>query len=268
MKLGKDSEYITSYDPKVLDFIPRKDSRNKLTHNVFNDKSIYGFDIWNAYEFSWLDSRGSPENAVLRIIVPFNSTNICESKSLKIYLGGFAFEKISSIQTLVETIQNDLSKGTNSVVEIQALKIDSQELIPVPTKGYDIDLHELKNPTFEYNNSLLKTGSEHREELLFTNSFRSLCPVTAQPDWATVSVMYKGQEILPEDLRKYLVSFRNHQGFHESCCEIIFEDILTICKPEELGVMCCFTRRGGIDISPIRSNSHTNRLKFCRTVRQ
>jgi 7-cyano-7-deazaguanine reductase len=268
-KLGQQSEYKDTYWPECLDFVPRSLGRANLTSGLFGKNgSANGVDIWHAYEFSWLDNDGSPENAILRIIFPSTSEYIVESKSLKLYLGSFAFEKALSAQQIVETIQKDLSKGTGSTVDVQALNVDAANLIPSITKGYCIDLHSVRKPKFEYDSSLLRAGSEEREELLYSDCFRSLCPVTAQPDWARVVVMYKGKEILPENLRRYLISFRRHQGFHESCCEIIYNDIMSKCSPEELTVMCCFTRRGGLDINPIRSNSASNRLQYARTVRQ
>lgn len=265
--LGKEAEYRETYWPEILDFIPRELGRKNLPFDIIKF-GVTGVDLWTGYEFSWLDNDGNPETAILRILVPANSTNIVESKSLKLYLGSFAFEKISSPQVLAETIQRDLSNGTKSTCDVQILNVDAKEIIPQLAKGYCIDPHFIRSPKFEYDPSLLKVGSENREELLYSHNFRSLCPITSQPDWATVIVMYKGKEILPDDLKRYLVSLRRHQGFHESCCEMIYCDIINQCAPEELGVMCCFTRRGGLDINPIRSNSLSNRMQFARMIRQ
>ena len=264
-KLGSETLYLEKYDPKLLDFSPRKVSRDQ-----YNNFTWSGSDVWHAFEFSWLDERGSPESGVIRLDVPATSTHIVESKSLKLYLNSFSFERLQSSAVAVETIQSDLAKGLGAVPLVTLFANDAKNLIPTASpKGYCIDNHTLRDPIFDQvTHSLLKTGSDHREELLFSNNFRSLCPVTSQPDWATVVVMYRGQEIIADSLHAYLVSYRRHQGFHEACCEQIFYDIHTTCKTEELSVMCCFTRRGGIDITPIRGNSAGNRMQWMRVLRQ
>ena len=277
-KLGVESSYIDTVDASVLDFIPRALSRDQNQICNFYDGSTSGNDIWHAYEFSWLDNDGSPEVGVLRITIPSISTHICESKSLKIYLGGFAFTRFQNPQIACERIQQDLFVGlygseANSKNQrapiVTLFSLSATELLPSMPKGYCVDMHTLRNPNFDIaDKKLLVVGSDHREEIIYSHNFRSLCPVTAQPDWATVLVMYRGQEILPESLHRYLVSFRRHQGFHEACCEQIFSDIIEVCKPEELGVICCFTRRGGLDITPMRTNAKGNDLPFFRTIRQ
>lgn len=262
--LGKTTTYPTVIDASILEFIPRSLGRSSLTH-----VAPHGIDYWTGYEFSWLSSRGSPEEAILKLHYSAQSTHIVESKSLKLYLGGFASTRFGSKAEIIERISSDLRLGLGvTALSVELLILEDERVMPWPAKGYCIDIHELKDPTFEVNPSLLRTGSEVRDELMFTNSFRSLCPVTGQPDWATVSVLYKGKEIMPDSLRAYLCSYRNHQGFHESCCEAIFSDISRQCSPDELSVACSFTRRGGIDITPIRSSSDTVMVKLRRTFRQ
>lgn len=259
MVLGKETAYPQSYSPGVLVFVDRK---QESTLGEIRSR-VCGVDLWNAYEFSFLDNRGSPEQYVLRIEFDPQSGPLVESKSLKLYLGGFAFERTSKEEvtaTIIKDLKNPLS--------VSILPVNSPLLTPNPKIGYHIDVHTLKEPRFAYNSSLLRIGDEERSEVLYSDQFRSLCPVTGQPDWASVYVLYKGREIIPESLLSYLVSFRDHRGFHESCAEIIFKDIYSVCTPEELSIMCCFTRRGGIDINPIRTLKGSPPLRYQRTFRQ
>jgi 7-cyano-7-deazaguanine reductase len=264
-KLGNTSSIPETYTPEVLDFIPRSISRTQYPTTHFE-----GSDVWHAYEFSWLDERGSPETGIVRLDIPASSTHIVESKSFKLYLNSFAFERLASSAVAVETIQKDLKAGLGILPIVTLFSQDAPNLVPqTHPKGYCIDTHTLRNPEFNtISPSLLKTGNMDRDEILFSHNLRSLCPVTAQPDWATVFVMYRGKEIFPDALHAYIASFRRHQGFHEACCERIFFDINQECQPEELSVMCCFTRRGGIDITPIRGHKNGHLLHWMRTVRQ
>jgi 7-cyano-7-deazaguanine reductase len=264
-KLGTSTPAPEQYSPSVLDFIPRA-----LSRTFELDTPWAGSDVWHAFEFSWLDARGSPETGVIRIDIPVASKHIVESKSLKLYLNSFAFERLESSTVAVETIQKDLSAGLGVMPVVTLLSLEASTLMPqLRPKGYCVDGHTLRDPIFDaINPSLLQCGSSERDEILFSNNLRSLCPVTAQPDWATVFVMYRGNEILPESLHAFVASFRKHQGFHEACCERIFYDIHTQCRPTELSVMCCFTRRGGIDITPIRGYQQGHLLQWMRTVRQ
>lgn len=262
--LGKTVTYPQTVDPSILEFIPRSQSRGTISH-----LPPIGFDYWTAYEFSWLTSRGSPEEAILKLNYPVSSKNIVESKSLKLYLGGYSNSRFASKQDIMSQIRGDLRKGIGTdALQLELLSPEDDKVQPMAAKGYCLDIHELKDPKFEIDPKLLRIGSEVRDELMFTNSFRSLCPVTGQPDWATVFVLYKGREILPESLRSYLCSYRNHQGFHESCCEQMYTDIISQCAPEELSIACAFTRRGGIEIVPLRSSAPTVSVRLRRTFRQ
>lgn len=248
----------------ILEFIPRSHARKSLRHIPPE-----GYDIWTAYEFSWLNNRGSPEEAVLRLKYSAASNCIVESKSLKLFLGEFATTRYASKDEVREKIISPLCKGLGvPTLHLDFLSLEDEKLVPSPPMGYCLDIHDLRNPTFEVDAALLRKSEEIRDELMYTHSFRSLCPVTGQPDWATVFVLYRGPEILPDSLRSYLCSYRNHRGFHESCCELIFSDITSQCAPLELSVACCFTRRGGIDITPLRSSSSDIAVKIRRTFRQ
>lgn len=262
--LGNKTEYPTAVDPRILEFIPRDQSRRGL-HSI----APSGFDYWTCYEFSWLNARGSPEEAVLKLRYSSDSKCIVESKSLKLYLGGFASTRAGDKGAARDRNMQDLARGLGTAnLTAELLPLEHDSLTPGNIKGYCIDIHDLKDPVFDLSPAILRRGSEVRDELMYTHSFRSLCPVTGQPDWATVLVLYNGPEILPDSLRAYLCSFRNHRGFHEACCERIYSDLMEHCMPSRLSIACLFTRRGGIDITPVRSTSPDSAVKLRRTLRQ
>lgn len=247
--LGKSSDYVDHYDAGLLFAIARSEARQALA--ITAELPFCGEDIWNAYELSWLNSGGLPQVAIAEIRVPADSQCLVESKSLKLYLNGFANSRFASADEVQAVIERDLSELLESHVAVRLMSL-GQAFAETPV-GQCIDQQVLEIDCYQVNADLLQTGDEVCAERLYSNLLRSRCPVTGQPDWATLSIDYRGPRIDQESLLRYLVSFRNHQGFHEQLVEQIFVDLVARCAPRELTVYGRFTRRGGIDINPWRS---------------
>lgn len=270
--LGRPVDYPTRVDAGLLFPIERERQRRGLLP-AGAPLPFHGADLWTAWELSWLDRRGKPQVAVARIEVPAVAPAICESKSLKLYLNGYAFERFDDAGEVQVRIETDLSALCGAAVRVELVAGDAIETLQVASlpgrsiDGLEIAIDACAGPAPE----LLRCvgdGSDEVEDALATRLFRSRCPVTGQPDWADVLVAWQGPAIDPAGLLRYLVSFREHQGFHEQCVERIFLDILGRCRPASLTVLACFTRRGGIDIAPWRSNDPRHpRLPFNRSAR-
>lgn len=270
--LGKTVKYIDQYSPNLLFPIARNIKRKEI--NIQENLPFYGYDIWNAYEVSWLNNKGKPEVALAKIIFNCESEYLIESKSLKLYLNSFNNSKFVDIFSVKDIIIKDLSNASKSKVEVNIFTIDYldsdyhqiQNFNAINIDNLDIDCHNITN----INNNILTTSAKIVEENLYTNLLKSNCLVTGQPDWASLFIHYKGQQINHENLLKYIVSFRNHNEFHEQCVERIFLDISNTCRPELLTIYARYTRRGGIDINPYRSSKpiKINALSNIRLVRQ
>ena len=257
--LGKQVEYPSHYTPSLLQGLPRHTLREALN---LTEASLpfHGIDYWNAYEFSWLTPNGKPEVRFLTLQVPCDSTHIVESKSLKLYLGSFNMSPFQSEQEVLQRLEVDLSKviGASVKVRLESLQAPSRPIVD-DLQGVALDALDPKVTHFDYRPALLdaKVPDGSRtcvKERLYSHLFRSLCPVTGQPDWATLVIDYEGAPIRHENLLRYMLSFRNHAAFHEDCVERIFIDLITHSQPEWLTVAAYFTRRGGIEINPVRSN--------------
>jgi 7-cyano-7-deazaguanine reductase len=254
--LGRSSDYPTEYAPTLLEPLPRAAERARLGCEA--GMPFGGVDIWNAYELSWLDSGGKPAVATAELRFPAQSRNIIESKSLKLYLNSLSGVSFAAPDAVRSLIEGDLSRasGCAATVELRSLRAVSERgLGDFP--GTCIDELQVAAADYEPNPDLLRVVSVGRgvtEETLHSHLFKSNCPVTAQPDWASVLVRYRGHTIDRRGLLLYLISYRNHAAFHEHCVERIFMDILRGCEPERLTVYARFTRRGGVDINPFRSN--------------
>lgn len=253
--LGKQTHYSATYNPTLLFPIERSLNRVNLPQKGLG-LPFFGWDIWTAYELSWLNLKGKPQCAVGNFIFPSESKNIIESKSLKLYLNSINEEKFKDINEVKALIKNDLSTASEGDISIELLVEDDFSSSEISKfSGTNIDSQDIEFNEYEPNSSLLSnSGVGLVEETVYSNMFKSNCPVTGQPDWASIQISYKGKAILKEGLLRYLVSFRNHSGFHENCIEIIFCDIMKVCNPEILTVHGRFTRRGGLDINPIRTN--------------
>lgn len=251
--LGQPTVYIEKYAPDLLFPIPRSLGREKIGLEL--DTPFEGCDIWNAYEISWLTPKGKPEIAMGRFSFPANSHNVVESKSLKLYLNSFNQSCFSSFKEVQSIIQKDLSTCAETLVSVEIFRPNELKTkVLSELSGFCLDHLDIETDTYEVNKHFLMTTPDLIEETLYTNLLKSNCLATGQPDWGSVWIHYKGRKILHEELLKYFISFRKHAGFAEHCIEQIFCDILSQCKPDKLTVYGHYTRRGGLDISPFRSN--------------
>jgi 7-cyano-7-deazaguanine reductase len=227
--------------------------------------------MWTAYELSWLNTRGKPQVAIAQCVVPADSLNIIESKSFKLYLNSFSGTRFSDSSAVHSVLMHDLSDaaGANVAVKlITSAQFDAQPLAEL--SGLSLDRLDIECDTFAPNANLLSAEHDEApvEETLTSNLLKSNCPVTGQPDWGSVQISYTGAPINQEGLLKYIISFRNHQDFHEHCVERMFVDIMARCKPERLAIYARYTRRGGLDINPFRTSFPIALPTNVRTARQ
>lgn len=264
--LGKPTDYPERYDPALLFPIARAAQREAL--GLRGPLPFGGVDLWTAYEITWLDAQGKPRIAIGEFSVPAESPSIIESKSLKRYLGSFAQEPAGSDE-IARRIEADLARACGATVTV-ALSPAANTAGPgfAALPGESLDEIALAIDVYEPDPDSLTAGGEIVDETLRSALFRSSCPVTGQPDHGDVMIRYRGSRIDRAGLLRYLISFRRHAAFHESCVERIFVDILGRCAPRELTVYARFMRRGGIDINPFRSNFETEPPRGVRTRRQ
>ena len=264
--LGQTTEYVDTYRPDLLTPIPRSLGRDAIGVHDFR-----GTDVWRLYEITWINERGRPVAAAGEIRVPATSPCIVESKSLKLYIGSLTQTKIASVEEAARLIARDVSACVGAPVEVLIDDLARWEMpvTRVPGIVLEAECADLECSVYEPDASLLKAASDEVvEETLSSNLLRSRCPVTGQPDHASIVISYRGRRIDRRALLAYIVSFRRHQGFHEQCCEQIHADITRVLAPEALSGNCCFTRRGGIDISPFRSTVADLPDPVIRTPRQ
>lgn len=265
--LGKASSYPSEYSSNLLVPIPRQGKRDEI--NVLMPLPFKGFDIWNAFELSWLNLKGKPVVAIAKFVFPCESMNIVESKSFKLYLNSFNNTRFESTVAVQRILENDLSLKVESKVVVEIYELTHFENMQLSTfDGECLDDLEIECDEFVLNPGFLQTSEDYVEEQLFSNLLKSNCLVTGQPDWGSVYIDYKGTKIDKEGLLRYIVSFRNHNEFHEQCVERIFMDISRNCKPERLTVEARYTRRGGLDINPVRSTEIIEPTKNIRMARQ
>ena len=255
--LGKNSDNPNQYSPELLFPISRTENRLKI--GIKNtEPPFFGIDIWNAYELSWLNAKGKPQLAIATFFVPVNSPNIIESKSWKLYLNSLNNHCFQSTEELIQTLKNDLSKAAGASVSVQLNAPEQQcakgmkEMTGKLLDRLDLEIDPKQLPDAALLTSDTSLGIV--EESLVSHLLRSNCPVTAQPDWASIQINYVGPTIDEEGLLRYLISFREHHEFHEHCVEKIFMDIKEKCRPSKLSVYARYTRRGGIDINPFRAD--------------
>lgn len=268
--LGKSTPYSNRYDPSLLFPMPRADKRAEL--GIAGTLPFFGMDVWNAYEVSWLNLRGKPQVAIATLMVPADTPNIVESKSMKLYFNSLNQARLAGAEALLELLRADLSAAFGAPISIKlTLAEDFGKLQMGELDGLLLDRLDLEFDTYHPDPALLTTHQEEApvEETLVSHLLKSNCLVTNQPDWASVQIRYVGNPIDQEGLLRYLVGFRAHQEFHEQCVERIFMDLLRCCAPSKLLVTARYTRRGGIDINPWRSNfSLTNMPGNPRNARQ
>ncbi|MGH6627001.1 MAG: NADPH-dependent 7-cyano-7-deazaguanine reductase QueF [Burkholderiaceae bacterium] len=274
-QLGKASAYVDQYDPSLLFPIPRAPKRAEI--GIAGAVPFFGADMWTAFELSWLNARGKPQVALAHITIPCESLNIIESKSFKLYLNSFNNSRFADLAEVQARLRADLSEAVWRGGPVQAsvgVKILLPELFdqePVhELDGLSLDRLDIECSLYKPAPELLTAAFDEQpvSEVLTSKLLKSNCLVTGQPDWGSVQISYSGPQIEQGGLLQYLVSFRNHNEFHEQCVERIFIDIWRRCQPVKLAVYARYTRRGGLDINPFRT-SHPQALpRNIRTARQ
>lgn len=247
--LGKETEYPKQYAPQVLFPISRADARQNYAHI---QGIAQGIDWWHVFEISWLDLNGFPQVAIGRLHIPADSPYLIESKSLKLYFNGFNFARYSK-EDFITTVEKDLSQAAQAPVKLELLNVD--HLIVHQPQGQFLDDLIPNRIAYHPDATLLQFHEDNQsivEETYYSHLLRSNCPVTNQPDWGTIFIRYRGKKLCEKSLIAYIISYRQHNGFHEQCVEQIFADLWTVLQPEKLMVYAAYTRRGGLDINPCR----------------
>jgi 7-cyano-7-deazaguanine reductase len=274
-QLGKPAPYIDHYDASLLFPISRQPKRVEL--GLHGAVPFFGADLWTAFELSWLTPRGKPQVAIAHVTVPCETPNIVESKSFKLYLNSFTNTAFSSADEVRDRIRADVSEAAwrgapaQSSVGVRILMPDQFDREPVhELDGLSLDRLDIECTQYTPAPELLTAAFDEKpvDEVLVSNLLKSNCLVTGQPDWGSVQIRYSGPQIDQGGLLRYLVSFRNHNEFHEQCVERIFMDILKRCKPVKLAVYARYTRRGGLDINPFRTSHPMGIPANVRTARQ
>ena len=268
-QLGKASSYTDQYDASLLFAIPRADKRAEL--GISDTPPFFGADMWTLYELSWLNLRGKPQIALAHITLPCESPNIVESKSFKLYLNSFNNSRFADAREVRERIRADVSAAAGVGIGIKTIGPELFDREPVhEMDGLNLDRLDVECLHFTPAPELLFAEFDEPPvtETLTSNLLKSNCLVTGQPDWGSVQIAYSGPAIDQEGLLQYLVSFRNHNEFHEQCVERIFMDVWTRCKPIKLSVHARYTRRGGLDINPFRCSYPSQLPLNVRTARQ
>jgi 7-cyano-7-deazaguanine reductase len=265
--LGRAAKYPERHDPALLFSIERAPQRALLGFD--GAPPFGGVDLWTAYELSWLDAAGKPQVAIATFAVPADSPRLVESKSVKLYLAGLNLTRFGAESDVAATLARDLGRAVGAAIEVTLTPPHGNGSLPyADLSGICIDALPIAVERYEPSPEALVTGGPMGSETLYSRLFRSVCPVTGQPDYACVQVDYRGTRIDRAGLLRYLVSFRRHPGFHEHCVERIFTDVWRRCRPEALAVYARFTRRGGIDINPYRSSAGGQPPAHVRTARQ
>jgi 7-cyano-7-deazaguanine reductase len=285
LPLGQATVYKTQYDASLLYPIPRLNTRQTLFTD--NELPFFGSDLWTAYEVSWLNSQGMPQLRLVEFIFAHDTVNIVESKSFKLYLNSFNQTHFDSESDLKRVMFDDLSAAAAGALEIFFYDLDDANNLAIDyLPGQCIDACDIRIEHYHRKAQLLCANQSDikneaqaegdaptvENETLYSHLLKTNCPVTNQPDWATIFIQYSGPKIKAENVLAYLVSFREHQDFHENCVEQIFFDIEQQCKPTSLAVYARYTRRGGLDINPVRYSLNNTEQPFknlrLRTRRQ
>ena len=266
LPLGQKSAYLSQYDPSLLCPFPRQLKREEIGIN--GTLPFLGVDIWNGYELSWLGEKGLPRVALGRFSFDCRSPFLIESKSFKLYLNSFNQTRLKSINDLRQHLSTDLSAACGATVEVELFSLDEAPAQLESLPGICIDSLDIAIDSYQLNPRLLQAENHCRvSESLHTHLLKSNCLVTNQPDWGSLLIDYCGPQINRESLLRYLISFREHNEFHEQCVERIFTDVHRYCRPEKLSVQAWYTRRGGLDINPFRTNCGQS-PRFIRLLRQ
>jgi len=275
-QLGRASAYADRYDPTLLFPIARATQREAM--GLRGDAlPFFGADLWTAFELSWLNARGRPQVAIAHITVPCETPHIIESKSFKLYLNSFNHSVFADAEAVRERLRLDLAEaawrgsgrsggiGVRLVMPEAFAREKVQEL-----EGLDLDRLDIECTHYQPAPELLSCDATQPavEETLCSRLLKSNCLVTGQPDWGSVQIHYSGAPIDQAGLLGYIVSFRNHNEFHEPCVERMFRDIMERCRPHKLAVHARYTRRGGLDINPFRTSFPQALPPNARTARQ
>ena len=276
--LGQNSAYADQYNVSLLQPIARRLQR---THLGLTEGKLpfLGADLWTGYEVSWLNPKGKPQQALLQLTVPCETPNLVESKSLKLYLNSFNQSVFADMAAVREAIAQDVSAAAyghdgsakHARIGLTLLPPDAFDQQRVAElSGLDLDRLDIDCDTYSPQPDFLQADQSQMPvvEVLSSRLLKSNCLVTGQPDWGSVQIAYTGAPIGQEGLLRYIVSFRQHQEFHEHCVERMFCDILARCQPSKLSVYARYTRRGGLDINPFRTNSPQALPAHIRTARQ
>ncbi|MGK3358683.1 NADPH-dependent 7-cyano-7-deazaguanine reductase QueF [Enterobacter kobei] len=257
LTLGKSTDYRDAYDASLLQGVPRSLNRDPLGLHA-DALPFVGGDIWTLYEISWLNARGLPQVAVGHVELDYASQNLVESKSFKLYLNSFNQTKFNHWDEVQQTLERDLTACAQGHVSVSLYRLHELEGQPIAHfNGTCIDDQDIEVENYEFSADYLENAASGKvvEETLVSHLLKSNCLITHQPDWGSVQIQYRGPKIDREKLLRYLVSFRHHNEFHEQCVERIFSDIQRFCQPEKLSVYARYTRRGGLDINPWRTNT-------------
>ena len=274
-QLGKASAYVDQYDASLL--FPLSRETKRLEIGINGHLPFLGADLWTAFELSWLNLRGKPQVALAHFTVPCESTHIVESKSFKLYLNSFNNSRFATVDAVRERIRDDISAAiwqggpVRAAAGVRLLTHELFDAEPVQElDGLSIDRLDVECDLYQPSPHLLNAalGEKPVEETLMSHLLKSNCLVTGQPDWGSVQIRYSGPQIDQAGLLQYIVSFRNHNEFHEQCVERIFMDIWRRCKPAKLAVYARYTRRGGLDINPFRTSYPQALPQAVRTARQ
>lgn len=251
--LGQKTSYIETYSPDLLFPISRKLARDKIGWK--QNLPFSGVDLWTGFEISWLNSKGKPEVAAADFSFPCESPSVIESKSFKLYLNSFNQSVFNSFHEVQETMRRDLSSASGTTIDVNLFPV--KWLVSRPLEefsGICLDTLDVETKTYQVDKSFLATETGFVKESIYSDLLKSNCLATGQPDWGSVFIKYAGPKIDHNGLLKYFISFRNHSGFAEHCVEQIYYDVLHQCQPNQLTVYARYTRRGGLDINPFRSN--------------
>ena len=263
------ANYHEHYDPSLLLPISRQEKREEI--GLDNSRLPFsGVDIWTSFELSWLNARGKPQVGIATFRIPADSPNLNESKSFKLYLNSYNQTKMDNLEALVHQLTNDLSTAVGKQISVNiTLPHQFYSATIVEPAGYCIDNLDIAVDNYTPCPQVLHADSDEIiSELLCSNLLKSNCPATGQPDWGSLQIRYTGPRLNRASLLRYVIGFRQHKAFHEDCVERIFTDLLRICSPSQLTVYARYTRRGGLDINPFRSNCDETPARNTRTARQ
>lgn len=275
-QLGKTSAYADQYDPSLLFPLPRQPKRDEI--GIQDKLPFFGADLWTAFELSWLNQRGKPQVALAHFTIPCETPNIIESKSFKLYLNSFNNTRFDSLEAVQERLREDINealwRGAPARLSSASVRVMAPEHFETQRvqelEGLSLDRLDVECTDYSPRPDLLKADHDNPPvtETLVSHLLKSNCLVTGQPDWGSVQISYTGAAIDQEGLLRYIVSFRNHNEFHEQCVERIFMDIMRQCRPLKLSVYARYTRRGGLDINPLRTSAPMPIPQNVRTARQ